>query len=113
MFRGWTEEAFAAYIQHALKDSDKGAELRCRPSREADIFSSMPKRLWPSLAKVTTPTQVLYGERSYPFVAKSVARWCASNAQVSAHVVPGGHCFMQEHPTDSAARVTHFLLQRD
>ncbi len=113
MFRGWTEEAFAAYIQHALKDSDKGAELRCRPSREADIFSSFPKRLWPSLAKVTTPTQVLYGERSYPFVAKSVARWCASNAHVSAHVVPGGHCFMQEHPTDSAARVTHFLLQRD
>ena len=92
MFRGWTEEAFAAYIQHALKDSDKGAELRCRPSREADIFSSFPKRLWPSLAKVTTPTQVLYGERSYPFVAKSVARWCASNAHVSAHVVPGGHC---------------------
>jgi len=113
MFRGWTEEAFSAYIQHALKDSDKGAELRCRPSREADIFSSFPKRLWPSLGKVTTPTRVLYGQRSYPFVAKSVARWCASNAQVSAHVMPGGHCFMQEQPDVSAARVVHFLLQRD
>ncbi|MDF3193284.1 alpha/beta hydrolase [Pseudomonas sp. 1928-m] len=112
MFRGWTEEAFAAYIQHALKDSDKGAELRCRPSREADIFSSFPKRLWPSLGKVTTPTQVLYGERSYPFVAKSVARWCASNGHVSGHVVPGGHCFMQEQPEAAAARVSDFLLQR-
>lgn len=113
MFRGWTEEAFAAYIQHALKDSDKGVELCCRPSREADIFSSFPKRLWPSLGKITTPTQVLYGERSYPFVAKSVARWCASNGHVSGHVVPGGHCFMQEQPTESAARVARFLLQRD
>jgi pimeloyl-ACP methyl ester carboxylesterase len=112
MFRGWTEEAFAAYVQHALKDSDKGVELKCRPSREADIFSSFPKRLWPSLAKVTTPTQVLYGQRSYPFVAKSVARWCAGNGHVSAHVVAGGHCFMQEQPEDTAVRVGDFLLQR-
>ena len=112
MFRGWTEEAFAAYIQHALKDSDKGVELKCRPSREADIFSSFPKRLWPSLAKVATPTQVLYGQRSYPFVAKSVARWCAGNGHVSGHVVAGGHCFMQEQPEDTATRVGDFLLQR-
>jgi pimeloyl-ACP methyl ester carboxylesterase len=113
MFRGWTEEAFTAYIQHALKDSDKGVELKCRPSREADIFSSFPRRLWPSLAKVSTPVKVFYGERSYPFVAKSVARWCASNGHVSARVLPGGHCFMQEQPTDSAQRVADFLLQRE
>ena len=113
MFRGWTEEAFAAYIQHALKDSEKGVELKCRPSREADIFSSFPRRLWPSLAKISTPVKVFYGERSYPFVAKSVARWCASNGHVSARVLPGGHCFMQEQPTDSAQRVADFLLQRE
>lgn len=113
MFRGWTEEAFDAYIQHALKDSDKGVELKCQPSREADIFSSFPKRLWSSLAKVTTPTQVLYGQSSYPFVAESAVRWCASNSKVSGHVMPGGHCFMQEQPQASAERVAHFLLQRD
>ncbi|MHA6491842.1 alpha/beta fold hydrolase [Pseudomonas borbori] len=112
MFRGWQEDAFDAYITHALKDTEAGVELKCRPTREAEVFSSFPKRLWPSLAKVTTPTQVLYGERSYPFVAKSVARWCASNAHVQGQVVPGGHCFMQERPADSAARVTDFLLQR-
>ncbi|WP_374381757.1 alpha/beta fold hydrolase [Pseudomonas fluvialis] len=110
MFRGWDEAAFDAYIQHALKDTAQGVELKCRPSREADIFSSFPKRLWPSLSKVTTPTQVLYGQHSYPFVARSVARWCAGNAHVSAQVVAGGHCFMQEFPEDSAARVRAFLL---
>ncbi|WP_439886867.1 alpha/beta fold hydrolase [Pseudomonas sp. MBLB4123] len=109
MFRGWSEAAFEAYINHALKDTEDGVELKCRPSREADIFGSFPKRLWPSLAKVLTPTQVLYGQRSYPFVAKSVARWCAGNPHVHAQVVAGGHCFMQEQPDAAAERVRAFL----
>ncbi|EZH80224.1 Pimeloyl-ACP methyl ester carboxylesterase [Ectopseudomonas composti] len=112
MFRGWDEVAFDAYIEHALKDVEGGVELKCRPSREADIFGSFPRRLWPSLAKVTTPTEVIHGSRTYTFVAKSVARWCASNAHVRSQVVPGGHCFMQEQPADSAERVAAFLLQR-
>jgi pimeloyl-ACP methyl ester carboxylesterase len=112
MFRGWTEAAFVAYIEHALGDTEQGVQLKCRPSREADIFGSYPKRLWPSLAKVVTPTEVIYGQRSYPFVAKSVARWCASNPHVRAQVVDGGHCFMQEQPTATAERVANFLLQR-
>lgn len=110
MFRGWNEAAFDAYIANALRDSDTGVELKCRPSREAEIFGSFPKRLWPSLAKVVTPTQVLYGQRSYPFVAKSVARWCASNPHIHAQVVAGGHCFMQEQPEDAAIRVREFCL---
>jgi pimeloyl-ACP methyl ester carboxylesterase len=112
MFRGWDEEAFAAYIEHALKDVDGAVELKCRPSREAEIFGSYPRRLWPSLAKVTTPTEVIHGVSTYPFVARSVARWCAGNGHVRSQVVLGGHCFMQEQPRDSAERVADFLLQR-
>ncbi|MOA41672.1 Alpha/beta hydrolase family protein [compost metagenome] len=93
-----------------MKQVEGGVELKCRPSREAEIFSSFPKRLWPSLGKVTTPTLVLYGERTYPFVPKAVARWCAQNRHASGHRVEGGHCFMQEHPEDSAERVARFLL---
>lgn len=111
IYKGWEPEALRAFIEHGLRDTDSGAvELKCRPSREAEIFSSFPKRLWPSLAKVVTPTQVLYGQNSYPFVAKAVARWCALNPIVSGQVVAGGHCFMQEHSADSAERVRDFLL---
>ena len=110
MFRGWSEAAFEAYLNHALKDTEAGVELKCRPSREAEIFASFPKRLWPSLARVVTPTQVIYGQRSYAFVAKSVARWCAGNPHIHAQAVAGGHCFMQEQPEDSAMRVRDFLL---
>jgi pimeloyl-ACP methyl ester carboxylesterase len=110
MFKGWTEPALWAYVEHALKPVPSGVELKCRPSREADIFGSYPKRLWSSLAKVQTPTQVIYGLRTYPFIASSVARWSALNAHVSAQTVAGGHCFMQEDPQDAAQRVAAFLL---
>lgn len=110
MFRGWTAQAFNAYINHALKDTDDGVELKCQPSREADVFSSHPRRLWSSLAKITTPTEVIYGQSSYPFVIASVTRWCTMNGHVHGQVVEGGHCFMQEHPEASAQKVGQFLL---
>ncbi|GIZ10769.1 alpha/beta fold hydrolase [Pseudomonas sp. NCCP-436] len=112
MFRGWDETAFDAYIEHALRDVPDGVELKCRPSREAEIFGSFPRRLWPSLARVTTRTEVIHGTHTYPFVARSVARWCAGNPHIRTQIVPGGHCFMQEWPADTAERVSNFLLQR-
>lgn len=110
MFKGWTEAALWAFVEHALKPVAAGVELKCRPSREADIFGSYPKRLWSSLAKVQTPTQVIYGEQTYPFVATSVARWSTLNAHVRGQIVAGGHCFMQQHPEQTAQRVVAFLF---
>ncbi|KAF1051567.1 MAG: 2-(acetamidomethylene)succinate hydrolase [Stenotrophomonas maltophilia] len=110
IFKGWTDGALRAYVEHALRDTDEGVELKCRPSREAEIFSSFPRRLWSSLARIQTPTRVLYGEATYPFVPRAVARLCALNPRVSAQGVAGGHCFMQEFPEDSAARASAFLL---
>lgn len=110
IFRGWSDAALHAYVEHALRAVEGGVELKCRPAREAEIFASYPRRLWRALAQVGTPTLVLHGAGSYPFVGKSVARWCALNHHVSAQQVAGGHCFMQEQPDDCAARVRGFLL---
>lgn len=113
IYRGWEEAAFQAFIDHGLRATEDGqVELKCRPSREAEIFSSFPKRLWSSLAKVATPTEVLYGEQTYPFVGKSVARWCAINPRVRSRSLAGGHCFMQEDAAATAQPVGDFLLQR-
>jgi pimeloyl-ACP methyl ester carboxylesterase len=109
-FKGWDDAALWAYVEHALKDVDDGVELKCRPSREAEIFSSYPRRLWSSLNKIVTPTQILHGQDSIPFVAKAAARVTALNSHVRAQVVAGGHCFMQQTPEDSAERVRAFLL---
>lgn len=111
MFKGWADEALQAYMEHAVRESpDGGVELKCSPRREAEIFGSFPKRLWSSLERVKTPTRVLYGENTYPFVSSAVSRWCMSNPHASAQRVPGGHCFMQEQPKKAAALVRDFLL---
>lgn len=110
IFRGWCDAALRAYVEHALRAVADGVELKCRPAREAEVFASYPRRLWRNLARVVTPTLVLHGAASYPFVARGVARWCALDHHVSAQALPGGHCFMQEQPEDSARRVRDFLL---
>ena len=112
MFKGWAPEALQAYVDFALKDSDDGGvELKCRPSREADLFGSYPRRLWATLAKVPTPMLLEYGSESYPFVAASAKRLATAHPTMQAVQVPGGHCYMQQDPAAAARRVREFLLR--
>tara|TARA_R110001592_G_scaffold4318_7_gene24303 strand:+ start:29073 stop:29948 length:876 start_codon:yes stop_codon:yes gene_type:complete len=113
IFRGWEDAAFRAHIDHALKDHDElGVELKCRPSREAEVFESMPKRLWPALKRIRTQTLLIHGQSTYPFVLQSARKLALNNHHVTARATPGGHCFMQEHPVQAAAQVKDFLLER-
>ncbi len=110
MFRGWQEDALQAYVAHALRDHPGGGvELKCQPSREAEIFGSYPRRLWSSLARITTPTRVLRGADTFPFAARAIDRWARGNAFVSQQVLPGGHCFMQEAPAATARAIIDYL----
>lgn len=108
-YRNWTPEALRAFVEHALVERDASVELKCRPSREAEIFGSSPRRLWSSIRRIRTPAQILHGERSYPFVARSAQRCVALNRRFSEQQVAGGHCFMQEDPQMAAERVLAFL----
>lgn len=111
MFKGWDETAFEAHIAHALREREAGGvELCCHPSREAEVFRTMPSALWSSLRRLSTPTQIVYGDRTYPFVGRSARRLAASNRHVTAHKTAGGHCFMLEHPAAAAAAVRLQLL---
>ncbi|MFJ4385988.1 alpha/beta fold hydrolase [Pseudomonas sp. NPDC089408] len=110
IFKGWTDAALQAYVEHAIGDCGESVVLKCRPSREVEIFSSFPKRMWASLGAISTPTRVLYGEHTYPFVPHSVSRLVSLNRHVSAQQVAGGHCFMQEDPKQCAQEVIAFLL---
>ena len=111
MFKGWAPEALQAYVDFALKDSaDGGVELKCRPSRESDLFGSYPRRLWATLAKVRTPMKIEYGTDTYPFVSASAKRLAGSHAFVEAEEVAGGHCYMQQDPAAAARRARHWLL---
>lgn len=110
-YKGWADEALMAFVTHALKDAaDGGVELKCKPSREADIFSTGPDRLWGLLGRVRTPTLVLHASHTFPFVKESLTRWMGMNDAVSGQEFKGGHCFMQEHPVQTAEQVAAYLL---
>lgn len=111
IFRGWEEDGLRAHIEHALREEPgQGVILKCQPSREAEIFESMPSGLWRSLTQIETPVRLIHGEKTYPFVRQSAARLAGINAHVTVEALPGGHCFMQENSHLAAQRVRGFLL---
>ncbi len=110
-YKGWTEAALQAFVTHALRDEADGTvSLKCAPELEATIFGSGPRRLWPAVKRVTAPTLIVYGRDTMPFVKAGAQRAASSNAAFSAQAIEGGHCFMQQHPADTAARVREHLL---
>lgn len=110
IFKGWTDAALHAYVEHAIGDhGEGGVVLKCRPSREVEIFSSCPSRMWAHLLALETPTRVLYGDHTYPFVRQSVQRLAKLNPAVSSQQVAGGHCFMQEDPDRAAQHIVDYL----
>lgn len=111
MFKNWQDDALASYIDHALHHNNDGLALKCKAEREAEIFASYPRQLWPQLKQPCSPTLLIYGNQTYPFVSKSAEKWRKSNHSVQLHKIVGGHCFMQENPNDSALLVQQFLQQ--
>jgi len=112
LFRTWHPESLQSYVEHGLHHHSHRLELKCAPEREAEIFGSVPKQLWRSLQRVKLPVQVWHGEHSYPFVAKSLKQWQHLCANVQATKVAGGHCFMQEFPTESVGYLIEHWNQR-
>lgn len=105
LFANWHPDALTAYIEHSMRNSQGGIQLKCRPEREAEIFASYPKQLWRSLRQPCSQTLVIYGTSTYPFVAKAVQRWTHLNPAVKAQAVTGDHCFMQQFPTQTAEQI--------
>ncbi|MEY4766021.1 MAG: hypothetical protein RI907_2694 [Pseudomonadota bacterium] len=106
VYKGWRDDAFQAFIDHALCDDPSGGvRLCCEPDREAEIFSSGPERLWTLLGRVQTPTQVLRAQHTFPFVLDGLRHWQRLNDHVDVVTQPGGHCFMQEDPAAAAQAV--------
>ena len=102
----------SAYIEHALTHEDDGSRLKCQSSREAEIFGSFPRALWRKLNKAEGAKLLVYGDSTYPFVAKSARYWQKHRPQLHIEKVTGSHCFMQQFPSATAALLkTHWQKQ--
>ena len=109
-YKTWTDDALRAFVAHGLRDDAGEVSLKCAPWLEAEIFSSSPARLWPSVKAIAKPTLLLHGERSFPFVARAARHAGRVNRQIRAARAAGGHCFMQEDPARAGDLVRGFLL---
>ena len=116
MFRGWQPAALEAYVDYAMCVQDECDQqgawgLKCSPQREAEIFSSYARGLWPAITQqLHTPTHVWGGQQSYPFLHQSLRKWQRSNPKVRLDWLPGGHCFMLQNPELVAAQIRQRLL---
>jgi len=110
MFRGWTDEALKAYVEHAMEASSDGMwQLKCAPEREAEVFSSYATNLWQQLPKLDVPLQILVGDQTYPFVQQALEQWRQESPDLAVTETTGGHCFMQERPQDIAEQIRQLL----
>jgi len=110
IFKGWSDEALEAYIQHAMNHHPDGTlSLKCPPWLEAEIFSSYPRQLWPSVDQLAVNTRIFYGADTYPFVGYSVNSAARRNMHITTQMMPGGHCFMQEYPQPAATEIMNYL----
>jgi len=109
-FKGWQDECLQSYLDHALKTHDDGSfHLKCPARIEAEIFSAYAHKLWASIKLINKPMTMLYGEKSYSFILKSLPKIRKANPYYDFISMPGGHCFMQEQPEYTAQEIKQKL----
>lgn len=100
MLEHWHDDCVYSYLQHCLGEGANGEQhLVCPPWMEASIFAGRPAGLWKAIKSLNTPTQLFYGERSYPFIEPAVKRACKLRPNIQAQAIQGGHFFMLEDPS--------------
>ncbi|NGY05308.1 alpha/beta fold hydrolase [Solimonas terrae] len=108
IYRGWRDEAFNCFIEHATRDDDGERTLACPTWLEAAIFDH-PLYPWQALRQLRCPVLFVYGTQTYPFIAPAARKAGRLVAGIDVRTQPGGHCFMQEDPQRTAATIREFL----
>lgn len=109
VFRGWDDEAFNAYIDHALDERDDGVHLLTPTWLEAQVFSGYANSIWRNIRQLRLPCHVIIGDKTFAHVRNGLQRALRLNPHITQAIVPGGHCFMQEQPAVAAAAVLSAL----
>ena len=111
-FKGWEDACLEDYINSSIKRDGEGHyQLGCPPWMEAAIFSSYPKGLWRSLAKVSVPTTIIQGKDTFDYFKEAYQLAAKRNPNIRVVEVGGGHCFMQQNSTLAAQALMNVLAE--
>lgn len=108
IYKGWRDDAFDSFIDHATHDADGARVLSCPKWLEAEIFSH-PIYPWRALRQLRCPVLYVYGTQTYGFVAQAARGAARACATLEVQTQAGGHCFMQEDPQTTAQMMRAFL----
>jgi pimeloyl-ACP methyl ester carboxylesterase len=109
-FKGWESACLEDYIEFSIKHDEKGHyQLGCPSWMEAAIFSSYPKRLWNTIAKISVPTYIIQGKDTFDYFKEAYRLAAKLNPNIQVIEVEGGHCFMQQNSSMAAQTVMDVL----
>lgn len=108
IYKGWSEESLASFVDYATKDQGGQRVLRCPRELESEIYDR-PVYPWRAFPKVQCPIHFLRGESSYDFFPAAEAKAARANPRVQVERIRGAHCFMLEDPALAHAAVERFL----
>ena len=112
MFERWREDMLHMYVDEGTADRDDGqVELKCPPEVEAQFFEAVTEvDAWPSLAKFTMPTLVLWGAGSHLITRGLADQVDEALPNAETMLVDGTtHFLPQERPDEVARLIEQFL----
>lgn len=104
LFTGFHPDCLQDYIDYGLKKDEKGYHLRFDRHIEYLIYRTLPHRLNQFKGQLTTPTAVIYGDRS-KVVDKLDLSYMKKKFGVKAFKIKGTHMFPFENPQASVEAV--------
>jgi len=114
IFKSWSPEFVQAYLECGLLEKDsQSAVLTCDPELEAQIFESIPLKIWSYARRVRKPVLAIRGEQSDVFLAEAADRLkrIAPDAEVVT-IAGTGHFPTMEKPNECAEAILEFMWRR-
>jgi pimeloyl-ACP methyl ester carboxylesterase len=114
IFKSWSPEFVQAYLECGLleRDSDS-AILKCDPELEAQIFESIPLKVWSYVQRVRLPVLAIRGEQSDVFLTDASDHLKRIAADCEVVTIAGtGHFPTMEKPEACVEAILEFLRRR-
>ncbi len=111
IFKTWSPEFVEAYLECGLLEKDSGAAvLTCDPELEAQIFESIPLKVWSYVRRVRCPLLAIRGGLSDVFRAEAAERLQRTAPHAHVITIDGtGHFPTMEKPKECAQAIRGFL----
>ena len=114
IFKTWSKEFIHAYLECGLLEKDaRTAVLKCDPELEAQIFESVPARVWGYAKQISCPVLAIRGELSDTFMSGPARRLKTVVADYELATIPqSGHFVPMEKPQQCAQIILDFVHRK-